>query len=473
MINHTFKDETVHQRIKETYSQYNKEREREITTREDQVLLARIRSGKHLAFQSYQHSLDENVSSKCPRCGEGEHNVEHWLCKCSATLDARRKLFGEEMEGGLALLTKYPSKSVALTAVKMPILTTVISLDLANVNHGPTFEVEAVVRPNLNIDATNIALKLDLEKWPHLCDLDIPEFSSGQVELLIGQDSSELLTPESIRKGKRGDPFAIQTPLGWAINGPIDPYSQSQCSSHFVQIGKKALLNKNLNELWEIEDANKEDVGWSKNDEVVVNAWNESVKVLEDHYVLNIPFKEAAPKLLNNRALAEKRLSSLDKRPAKDEVMKTRYTEENLKLLEKGYAEEVPIEEIKRNDGKVHYLPHNPVHNPKKPEKYRPVFDCAAQERMIRTIHCVLLGATKLQILDDEALMTLCTIVESNVSNRPYKPAHYSEEAVASWADYRGSREHRWTCANSSSANIIWSLRASSSQILCLLEGAN
>ena len=98
----------------------------------------------------------------------------------------------------------------------------------------------------------------------------------------------------------------------------------------------------------------------------MMNAWNESVNVLEDHYVLNIPFKEAAPKLLNNRALAEKRLCSLSKRLAKDEVLKTRYTEEIHKLLEKGYAEEVPLEEIKRNDGKVYYLPHHPVHNPKK-----------------------------------------------------------------------------------------------------------
>ena len=104
MTNHTFKDETVQPRIKDTYCKYDKAREREITTREDQVFLAMIRSWKHLAFQSYQHSLDENVPSTCPSCGEGAHNVEH----CSAMLDARRKM----MEGGLALLTKYPSKFV-------------------------------------------------------------------------------------------------------------------------------------------------------------------------------------------------------------------------------------------------------------------------------------------------------------------------------------------------------------------------
>ena len=33
---------------------------------------------------------------------------------------------------------------------------------------------------------------------------------------------------------------------------------------------------------------------------------------------------------------------------------------------------------MSRNDGRVWYLPHNNVFNPKKPEKVRIVFDCAA-----------------------------------------------------------------------------------------------
>ena len=274
---------------------------------------------------------------------------------------------------------KQSMELTTLTAVKMPVSTTVVRLDVANKNHGPTFEVEAVVRPNLNIDAANMAMKLDLGKWPHLWDLDIPEFCSGPVELLIGQDSSALFAPEDIRRGRIGEPFALQTPLGWAINGPINPEGQRQHSSHFVQIDKQALLNKDLKTLWDIEDANKEDVGWSRNDESVMNIWNESVKVEEGHYIMKIPFKHATPKLPNNRSLAEKRLSTLNRRLAKDEKLKVRYAEEIHKLLKEGYAEQVPMEEIERNDGKVYYLPHHPVHNPKKPEKCRLVFDCAAR----------------------------------------------------------------------------------------------
>ncbi len=69
----------------------------------------------------------------------------------------------------------------------------------------------------------------------------------------------------------------------------------------------------------------------------------------------------------------------LGKRLNKDTNLKDRYTEEIHKLLKKGYAVAVPPEDLNQADGKVWYLPHHPVHNPKKPDKIRIVFDCAAK----------------------------------------------------------------------------------------------
>ena len=60
-------------------------------------------------------------------------------------------------------------------------------------------------------------------------------------------------------------------------------------------------------------------------------------------------------------------------------------------LLNKGYAVEVPQNEVGRKDGKVWYLPHHPVVNPNK-EKSRIVFDCAAQHRGVSLNSRVLQG---------------------------------------------------------------------------------
>ena len=67
-IRRTFEDDLTHQRTREVYSAYNKEREEQIQSRKDQVLLAQLRSGKHMAFMEFRHMLDESVSEMCPRC---------------------------------------------------------------------------------------------------------------------------------------------------------------------------------------------------------------------------------------------------------------------------------------------------------------------------------------------------------------------------------------------------------------------
>ena len=51
------------------------------------------------------------------------------------------------------------------------------------------------------------------------------------------------------------------------------------------------------------------------------------------------------------------------------------------KLLNEGYAEKVPKNEISRKD-KVDYIPHHAAWNDKKPDKMRVVFDCAFKHDM-------------------------------------------------------------------------------------------
>ena len=83
-------------------------------------MLAKVRSGKHLSFNAYRHELDDSVPSECPRCGEDDHTMEHWIRQCPATQEARQYIFGEEMEDGLPLLTRHPAKSVALARRLLP-----------------------------------------------------------------------------------------------------------------------------------------------------------------------------------------------------------------------------------------------------------------------------------------------------------------------------------------------------------------
>ena len=80
-----------------------------------------------------------------------------------------------------------------------------------------------------------------------------------------------------------------------------------------------------------------------------------------------------------NSVTAEYRLKLLGKHLQKDAGLRSRYQDEVQKLLDKQYAEVVPVAELGHDEHCVWHLPHHPVINPKKPDKCRIVFDCAAK----------------------------------------------------------------------------------------------
>jgi ribonuclease HI len=100
--------------IAEIYGAYNKKRDAiELTNREDQVHMARIRSRNHPAFLYYQSKLDDSVENKCPRCKDGEDTVEHWLHECDKMKTAKEEVFGRAtLEKDI--LTREPGKSLLL-----------------------------------------------------------------------------------------------------------------------------------------------------------------------------------------------------------------------------------------------------------------------------------------------------------------------------------------------------------------------
>ena len=70
-------------------------------------------------------------------------------------------------------------------------------------------------------------------KYTHLRDVNV-NIDLGSVDLLIGQDSPALLGQLEARHGDDNEPYAVRTPLGWSICGPIGKESTQDRSSHFI-----------------------------------------------------------------------------------------------------------------------------------------------------------------------------------------------------------------------------------------------
>ncbi len=95
-------------RIAKIYSGYSRARdEAEVTTRKEQVDIARLRARTHPSLRAYQKKLDPLADATCPRCGHGDEDLEHWLIECPAMSSMKMKTFGNCVLGS-NILTLMP-----------------------------------------------------------------------------------------------------------------------------------------------------------------------------------------------------------------------------------------------------------------------------------------------------------------------------------------------------------------------------
>ena len=217
----------------------------------------------------------------------------------------------------------------------------------------------------------------------HLRNPALPRLAEGDVKLLIGTDVPKLFLPSSIRKGHRGQPVAVKTPLGWSLLGPsLSPSMAAKCFVGLVNF-KNELLHQQSRCLWETdfqpEASSGFDVPNSRKDRIFLKLFKTSVVQVSGHYQLPLPWKRGVKDLPNNLSLAYRRLNSLKKRLLKDRELHDKYSSTIDTYVEKGYAKLVQPDQLGSKENRVCYLPHHPIYQPLK-GKIRIVFDCAAKQ---------------------------------------------------------------------------------------------
>ncbi|KAK8401155.1 hypothetical protein O3P69_002726 [Scylla paramamosain] len=171
-----------------------------------------------------------------------------------------------------------------------------------------------------------------------------------------GMKWSRAVMLHKVRARCDGAPFAVRTRLGWTINGPVG-YLRLKvitgCSAETVPHKKESQLEVLVRRFWELETEaermrGNEDAALTIEDKLVVNMWATTIRVVDGHYQLPIPFCNEHPNLPDNQGMAERHLWGLQRRLSKNSDLHERYTRE-IQLLEKGYAELIPPTETESN----------------------------------------------------------------------------------------------------------------------------
>ena len=113
-------------------------------------------------------------------------------------------------------------------------------------------------------------------------------------------------------------------------------------------------------------------------------------KLEDDHYEMPLPFKEGKNQVHNNRGQAMVCLDQLRKKMLKNPTFSAKYQEFMSNMLERGFAEKVPIFNVNKNHS-VCYITHHGVYSEQK-GKLRVVFDASQKSHGVSLNDMLLQG---------------------------------------------------------------------------------
>lgn len=132
---------------------------------------------------------------------------------------------------------------------------------------------------------SNIPQEQDLVRWPYLRGVHLPEIDAD-IELLICLNAPRALESIKVIPSEDGGPYAVQTMLGWTVNGPM--FGEADLEQLSITANRISVVK--LDELWKQqfqlnfpECSHEEQLGPSREDGQFMEMVKSSVKMVDGH----------------------------------------------------------------------------------------------------------------------------------------------------------------------------------------------
>ena len=222
----------------------------------------------------------------------------------------------------------------------------------------------------------NIPTRNEVKHYPELLNnVDFCCLTDKRVRLLIGANVQAAHRVVEARYGTVDQTSAVRSVLGWSLVGPAeDDLVRGKAFSVSYVKSDNIALNEAMQRMYDTDFVTKVKTDselLSVNDRRALDIMEKSIKKVDGHYQVALPWKSDQISFPNNRIMALRRLNQLKKRFLKDPAFFERYREKIESYLSNGYAQQVSLDA--GISMKAWYLPHHAVQ-----EKFRVVFDCGA-----------------------------------------------------------------------------------------------
>lgn len=225
----------------------------------------------------------------------------------------------------------------------------------------------------------------------HLADLvDTLTYQDATPSMLIGTEHWYLSISHETRTGKRKQPAACRTALGWVLYGvassrtkPVEFVNHATLTNRFAS--QDIDLDLLIKEHYELEaiGVSKLETVHSKQDLRTIEILNVTTKRLSSgRFEVGLPWRDDILNVPDSFPQAYSRFNNLERRMRQNLEFGKAYSGFVGNMLDKDYAEECPADsyhdKMKVVDGIRFYLPHFGVFHPQK-RKLRVVLDAAAK----------------------------------------------------------------------------------------------
>ena len=170
-----------------------------------------------------------------------------------------------------------------------------LSLDVSSLDGIQLISLTKVFSiKNIPVSPNAIPAKGALNNMPHLHDIEFQKIPGATVTLLISADVPEAFCPKDVRKSNRGQPIAVETPLGWSLLGAsLSSARSSNCSVNFVTRCDSG-IERLVQTLWStdfVDGTSVFDQPYSREDQTMFNLLENYVKMTDGHYQLPLPWQ--------------------------------------------------------------------------------------------------------------------------------------------------------------------------------------
>ena len=253
-------------------------------------------------------------------------------------------------------------------------------LVISDLDENVFIELPALyTRPDIPVSKEDIPTQSDIDQWPHLCGVSLPEVDA-EIGLLIACYVPTIFDPLEVKHSQNGDPYGSRSSMGWVVNGPLGRYHKGSCATSFF-IKADPEFHQMVKDFYDsgFTESSADDKPEMSQEELRFLRELERTVVLRDgHYEMTLPLKDREAPVPNNNPQVEQRAYWLKRKLTRNKDLYNDYKCFMEDITDKGYARKVPVD-LQNSSGMKWYIPHHGIYHPHKPGKIRVVFDCSAK----------------------------------------------------------------------------------------------